>query len=150
MSFFRENLVLWLTLGIGLLGRSSVVTMAAGALLILRLLNLSGYLPALGAVGIDVGIFFLTIAVLAPLAMDPSGLSRILRMFTSLPGVAAVIGGALAAHLSGRGVHLLKLNPEITVGLIIGSIIGVLFLRGVPVGPLIAAGLASVLLQLVR
>ncbi|MGE5577504.1 MAG: DUF441 domain-containing protein [Syntrophothermus sp.] len=150
MSFFRDNLALWLTLGIGLLGRSNLVTMAAITLLLMRLFNLSGFLPTLGAIGIDIGVFFLTIAVLAPLAMDPSGVNRIFKIFTTPLGIAAVLGGALAAHLSGRGVHLLKLQPEITVGLIIGSIVGVLFLRGVPVGPLIAAGLASVLLQLLR
>jgi uncharacterized membrane protein (DUF441 family) len=34
------------------------------------------------------------------------------------------------------------------VGLVIGSIMGIIFLRGVPVGPLMAAGITAFLLKL--
>lgn len=37
-------------------------------------------------------------------------------------------------------------QPDIIAGLLIGTIAGVALLRGVPVGPLIAAGLLSLVL----
>jgi uncharacterized membrane protein (DUF441 family) len=37
-------------------------------------------------------------------------------------------------------------QPTVVTGLLVGTIIGVTFFRGVPVGPLIAAGIVSVLL----
>jgi uncharacterized membrane protein (DUF441 family) len=37
-------------------------------------------------------------------------------------------------------------QPIIVTGLLIGTVIGVAFFKGVPVGPLIAAGLLSLLI----
>lgn len=34
-------------------------------------------------------------------------------------------------------------EPQVIAGLLIGTVLGVAFLRGVPVGPLIAAGILS-------
>lgn len=36
------------------------------------------------------------------------------------------------------------------VGLVAGSIIGIVMLRGIPVGPLMAAGITALLLQISR
>jgi uncharacterized membrane protein (DUF441 family) len=40
-------------------------------------------------------------------------------------------------------LKLLKIDPEIVFGLVIGSILGIVFLHGVPVGPLMAAAVAA-------
>jgi uncharacterized membrane protein (DUF441 family) len=34
-------------------------------------------------------------------------------------------------------------QPSVVAGLLVGTVLGVAFLRGVPVGPLIAAGILS-------
>ena len=47
------------------------------------------------------------------------------------------------AWLGGRGVKLMTHQPNIVAGLLIGTVAGVALLRGVPVGPLIAAGVLS-------
>lgn len=60
--------------------------------------------------------------------------------------MVAVIVGVLVAWLGGRGVTLMVDQPTVVTGLLVGTIIGVTFFRGVPVGPLIAAGIVSVLL----
>jgi uncharacterized membrane protein (DUF441 family) len=46
------------------------------------------------------------------------------------------------------GLALLEARPEVMVGLVLGTIVGVAVLGGIPVGPLAAAGLAAVLLDL--
>jgi len=52
--------------------------------------------------------------------------------------------------MNGQGLALLKSDPEMIVGLIAGSIIGIVLLRGIPVGPLMAAGIPSLFLQVSR
>ena len=47
------------------------------------------------------------------------------------------------AWLGGRGVKLMTNQPDVVAGLLIGTVAGVAALRGVPVGPLIAAGLLT-------
>ncbi|VTR52204.1 Protein of uncharacterised function (DUF441) [Actinobacillus pleuropneumoniae] len=50
------------------------------------------------------------------------------------------------AWLGGRGVSLMGGQPLLVTGLLVGTIIGVALLGGVPVGPLIAAGILSLLI----
>ena len=52
----------------------------------------------------------------------------------------------LVAWLAGKGVPLMGEQPILVTGLLIGTIIGVAFLGGIPVGPLIAAGILALLL----
>lgn len=63
----------------------------------------------------------------------------------SLAGIAA---GIIVAYLGGRGVSLLGNQPLVVTGILLGTIIGVALFKGVPVGPLIAAGGMGVILQL--
>jgi UPF0756 membrane protein JDM1_1594 len=52
--------------------------------------------------------------------------------------------------LSARGVNLLHGQPEITVALVIGTIIGVVFFKGVAAGPVIASGITYCILQIIK
>lgn len=58
----------------------------------------------------------------------------------------SIIAGVLVAWLGGRGISLMGNQPVLVTGLLIGTIIGVAFLKGVPVGPLIAAGILSLVI----
>jgi uncharacterized membrane protein (DUF441 family) len=42
----------------------------------------------------------------------------------------------------------MKSNPEVMIGLLLGTIIGTAFFGGIPVGPLVAAGLAAFVIKL--
>jgi uncharacterized membrane protein (DUF441 family) len=59
------------------------------------------------------------------------------------------LGGALATYLNGGGLKLLQIDPEIIFGVVIGSIIGITFFGGIPVGPLMAAGLTALFLNII-
>ncbi|EMD0738111.1 DUF441 family protein, partial [Acinetobacter baumannii] len=61
----------------------------------------------------------------------------------SFKSLVAIAIGLLVAWLGGRGVKLMSSQPDVVAGLLIGTVAGVALLRGVPVGPLIAAGLLS-------
>lgn len=144
----QDSLVLLLILVLGWIGRNPMIAMAAGLLLIIQVTNLHGLLPLLGRYGVPLGIMFMVVGVLVPFANGRLGLGDVGRTFTSTPGIMSIAAGALAAYLSGRGVMLLDVQPQVIVGLILGILAGIFLLKGVPVGPLVAAGLAAVLIGL--
>lgn len=144
----HENLVLLLIFSLGLAFNNRLVAGASGLALVLKFAGVPSLLQLLERRALDAGLFFLLLAVLAPFATGRVGPREIVATFRNLPGVIAVLGGAAAAYVCGQGVVLLQVRPEVTVGLIVGTIIGVALLRGVPVGPLAAAGLTAVLLNL--
>ncbi len=144
----NPDLLLVLLIVIGLIGRSPIIATAASLLLILKLTHLERYFPSVERRGLEIGLLFLTIAVLVPFATGRITYKDILSVFTTPPGLFALIGGAVATYMNGKGLDLLKVDPQLLVGLVIGSIIGIVFMRGVPVGPLMAAGITAFLLKL--
>jgi uncharacterized membrane protein (DUF441 family) len=140
--------ILILLIVIGFLGKSNVIAMAACILLAIKLSRLDSLLPLLERRGVEVGLLFLLLAVLVPFADGKVPPKDLLRTFTTFPGIFALVGGALATHLNGKGINLLTLQPELMIGLVIGSIMGIVFWGGVPVGPLMAGGITAFLLEL--
>ena len=141
------NAILLILIVVGLVGRSHIITVAACVLLVVKLLSLDRFFPTLERRGLEMGLLLLTISVLVPFASGKITMKDIGTVLMSAPGVLALIGGATAAYLNGRGLELLKLDPQIVIGLVIGSIFGIIFLKGIPVGPLLAAGLTALLLK---
>lgn len=144
----QDNLLLLILLVIGLLFNNHLIASAAGSLLVLKLIKLQPILYLFERRAIDIGLLFLLIAVLVPFALDRIGIKDIWLTFQSIPGIIAVIGGVAAAYLCGQGLVLLQLQPEVVVGLVIGTVIGVSLLKGIPVGPLAAAGVTALLLNI--
>ena len=106
---------------------------------------LSSHIPLLEKYGVKIGIIILTIGVLSPLVsgkIQLPDLSDFLRWKMAL----SISVGVLVAWLAGKGVPLMGEQPILVTGLLIGTIIGVAFLGGIPVGPLIAAGILALLL----
>jgi uncharacterized membrane protein (DUF441 family) len=135
---------------IGLIGHSSIIATAASFLLILKLTSLDRFFPAVERRGLELGLLFLTIAVLVPFATEQIGWKDITSLFTTWYGILAVTGGAIATYMNRTGLNLLRLEPEMIIGLVIGSIFGIIFFKGVPVGPLMAAGIASILVKVLH
>lgn len=144
----HDNLVLLAVFFLGLAFGNRLVTGSAALVLVLKMIQAPSLLGLLDRRSLEAGLFFLLLAVLTPFAVGRVGVSEIFCTFRSVPGLLAIIGGVTAAYLCGQGVTLLQVRPEITVGLIVGTIIGVAVLRGVPVGPLAAAGLTALLLNI--
>lgn len=142
------NLPLLIILALGLLFENGLITASAGIVLVLRALDLNSVLNLLEHRALQTGLIFLTISVLTPFAREREGLDEIARSLSSWPGLMAVLGGALAASISAPGVKLLQSNPEVIVGLMVGTILGVLVFKGIPVGPLAASGLAAIFLYI--
>jgi uncharacterized membrane protein (DUF441 family) len=135
---------------VGIIARSNLIATAACVLLIIKFSNLHFIFPLLERRGLEVGLLFLLLAILVPVASGKVTEKELLGTFTSLPGILAIIGGALATHLNGEGLRLLQIDPEMIFGLLIGSVFGIVFLNGIPVGPLMAAGLTALFLETIR
>jgi len=135
---------------VGIISRSNLIATAACVLLIVKLSNLNFIFSLLERRGLEIGLLFLLLAILVPVANGKVTEKELLITFTSLPGILAILGGALATHLNGEGLRLLQIDPEIIFGILIGSMFGIVFLDGVPVGPLMAAGLTALFLETIR
>lgn len=135
---------------IGLIGNSHIITTAASVLLLLKLVSLDRFFSAVERRGLELGLLFLTIAVLTPFAKNEIHLQDIFSLFQHVYGVLALLGGAIATYLNRKGLELLQQHPELIIGIVFGSIGGIIFLNGVPVGPLMAAGIAFLLVGSMR
>lgn len=148
-SYLDLNLIVLLVLlACGIFSHNSAVTIAAAVLIVFRITPLSEYFYLLQNHGLNIGIIILTIGVLTPIASGKIAGDAILKSFLSWKSLLAIAIGILVAWLGGRGVKLMSNQPNIVAGLLIGTVTGVALLRGVPVGPLIAAGLLSIIIGL--
>ncbi|WP_314625075.1 DUF441 domain-containing protein [uncultured Selenomonas sp.] len=145
---YSEYLMLLVILALGIIGHNSTVAYAVLIVLILKLLGLAAMLDFLSANGLNWGIVLLLAAILVPVATGDVTIANMIDAFKSPLGVAAIVCGILAAMAGGGGVELLKNDPHIVAALIIGTIIGVCFFKGVAVGPLIAGGMTYALMKL--
>lgn len=147
MSQLDLNLiVLIILLACGIFSHNSAITIAAAVLIIFKITPLSVYFPLLQAHGLNIGLIILTIGVLTPIASGKIPGDAILKSFLSFKSLLAIAIGVFVAWLGARGVKLMSHQPDVVAGLLIGTVAGVALLRGVPVGPLIAAGLMTLLI----
>jgi uncharacterized membrane protein (DUF441 family) len=139
---------LWLliTLITGLVADSKPAAAAAGLLLLLKLTGFQSLLPYIQRWGSTVGLVLLVAVTLLPIAQGRYSTLGAYKSLLGPVGVGAVLCGLLASYLAGRGLNLLELNPELLLGLMLGSLLGVVFFRGVPQSPFAGAGLLFAIL----
>lgn len=148
-SYDTSLIVLLVLLVCGVLSHNNTIIIAVGVLLVLKVLPITQpVLPYLEKYGLNWGIILLTIGVLSPIATGKISGDSVLNAFLSWRSLLAIAVGILVAWLGGRGVKLMTIQPNVVAGLLIGTVAGVAFLRGVPVGPLIAAGILSLFYSL--
>lgn len=143
----------WIFLGlimlVAMLAKNQSLIIATGFILLVKLIPTSKvFLTWLQSKGINLGVTIITAAILVPIATGEIGLKDLLDAFKSPIGWIAVFCGGLVAVLSSKGVGLIASDPQITVALVFGTILGVVFLKGIAAGPVIASGITYCLLQL--
>jgi uncharacterized membrane protein (DUF441 family) len=142
-------LVLLFLLIIAILGKSNLVAMASCILMAVKFSGLEQYvLPALEKKGLKLGLLVLMVYILLPLAKGQVNIREVKYSFSTVPGVMALLGGALATHLNNEGLKLMKVMPEIIFGMTVGTILGTVFFRGIPCGPVMAAAVTAILLEI--
>ena len=145
---YSGYLAIGIVLLLSILGSNTSVAYAAAIVLVLKVLGLNSVLHTIGANGINWGIILLTVAILVPVATGDITVQNMIDSFKSPLGIVAVIAGILAAASGGYGVQLLKSTPEVVSALIIGTMAGVFFFKGIAVGPLIAGGFVDLIMHI--
>lgn len=139
-------LLLLFLAALGIFSSNMPITVAMIVLLLLRVLHLNSAFPWLDKYGLTIGIIILTIGVMSPVASGKISIQTLWGSFLNWKSLLAIGIGMLVAWLGGRGAALMGSQPTVVAGLLIGTVLGVAFFRGVPVGPLIAAGILSLVI----
>ena len=136
-------LFLALVLVVALVGKNMSLIIATGVVMALKLIPFaSKWLPVIQAKGINWGVTVISVAILIPIATGQIGFKDLINTFKSPAGWIAV------AILSRYGVDQLAAVPQVTVALVLGTIIGVVVFKGVAAGPVIASGMTYLVITL--
>jgi uncharacterized membrane protein (DUF441 family) len=146
----QGTLAILIILCLGILSKNNTLALAATLVLALKLMNLKQVLLYLDENAIRIGIIILTVGILTPFVTGKITLKDIESLFKSPVAVLALLAGTLTVVLSGRGLGLINDNPAVVIGIVLGSVIGVAFFNGVPIGPMTAAGIVAVILSLMK
>lgn len=145
-----DNLPILLVLIISIIGNNHTVSIAALVLLLIKMLGLGDWLPAIEANGVGIGVTVLTAAVLVPLVSGRIDANGVMNVFKTPKGLIAVSVGLAVAWIAGQGVPFMKASPETVTALMVGTLLGVCFFRGLAVGPLIAGGMVALIVGVLR
>ncbi|WP_458412246.1 DUF441 domain-containing protein [Schinkia sp. CFF1] len=147
----QPMLFLSLLLIIGIIGKNQSLVIAISVLIGIKLTGLdSKIFPFLQAKGINLGVIVITIAVLVPIATGDIGFKQLSDALKSIYAWIALASGVFVAIIAKYGLGLLSDDPHLTAALVIGTILAVVLFKGIAVGPLIAAGIAYLLMKLFK
>ena len=143
----------WLFLGlilvVALVGKNMSLIIATGVVMLLKLIPFSAkYMPVIQAKGINWGVTVISVAILIQIATGQIGFNDLFKTFKTPAGWIAVAAGIAVAILSSYGVDQLAQFPQVTVALVLGTIIGVVAFKGIAAGPVIASGMTFVIVSL--
>ena len=98
---------------------------------------------------LDIGLVFLMVWMLVPL-IDTKDKIDILNMKNSfnVNAIVSFLSGLFVVIIAAKGTNYLNGNAPALVGIILGSIVGVTFFGGVPVGMLTGSGVAYLIMRL--
>ncbi|MGA8942879.1 MAG: DUF441 family protein [Thermoactinomyces sp.] len=120
-----------------------LLALAAILLLLVQLLQIKPVTAVLQKYSFDIGIFFLMIFLLFPLANGKFDLMEITKKLLSPAGIMSFLAGLAVSFIGGKGLGILPSQPVILFGVLTGTLVGVLFFRGLPAGLIIAAGIVA-------
>ncbi len=124
-------LFLALVLAVAVIGKNMSLIIATGVVMLFKLLPFtSKWLPTIQAKGINWGVTVISVAILIPIATGQIGFKDLVKTFKSPAGWIAIIAGIAVAILSRYGVDQLAAVPQVTVALVLGTIIGVVVFKG--------------------
>lgn len=146
----ESYIILLIILILGLIVKNTSLTVAVGILLVLKILRLNQILRYMDHKGIQLGLIILMVGLLAPVALGEFGLEKFTGFFKSPLAILALGVGLFVTIFARQGVQMMANNPIVIATTILGILIGVIFFKGVPVGPLVASGLTAAIYGLIK
>lgn len=143
-------MLLFLTI-ISTIAKNKPVTYASIIVLILSFLDDMDITRFVKDNFLDAGMTLLMIWMLVPLIDNNNQQSLFnIKNFLNINGLVSLISGFLMVIIAAKGVKYLDNNVSALAGVIIGSIIGVTFFGGVPVGLLTASGISYLIIKFIK
>lgn len=135
---------------LGLFNHNSTICAATVILFVIKVVFPVKILEFFDAHGMHYGIILLTSGMLAPIALGKITVQQIIDGFKNVEGIFSILVGILVAVFGAWGIEYIREDPQAVVAVLIGTIIGVAFFHGIPVGPLIAGGMVLGGIKLAR
>lgn len=146
-NYLNYNLIILLfLLFLGVISKNLNFVLAILFLLILKIISINSVFYWIEKYSFSIGILILTIGVINPIASEQLTYKNIIDSLLNWKSLLAIIIGIFVSWLGHKGSCLISHNPSIVTGLLIGTLIGVSVFKGIPVGPLIAAGMLSLII----
>ncbi|MHB1361779.1 MAG: DUF441 family protein [Thermoleophilia bacterium] len=139
----QATIALILIFAASLIFKDKILAAAAGGLFLLTFFVDKSTLASAGKPAFSIGIFFLMVFILMPVAAEKIVITDLVAQLGKPQFFVAIATAAVISYFGGRGVGFMQ-QPHILFAVVIGTLIGVLFLRGLPAGLVIASGIVSV------
>lgn len=144
-----SKIILSILIFLSILSKNKSLGIASIVMIIISCFNNEKYINFMQDHFMNLGMTFLMIWMLIPIIKNPMFTENIKNTLT-LKGSVCFFSGILVTILASKGINLLNSSIDTITGIILGSIVGVSLLGGVPVGPLIASGIAFVFIKLIE
>ncbi|EEL56234.1 MULTISPECIES: DUF441 family protein [Bacillus] len=138
-------LLLGIIVTLALLVKDYVLAGAACLLGVLLAVGQKTLLHLIQQYSFTIGIFFLMLFLLVPITSGKITSENVIKLITSPIGLGSILAGFTVSYIGGKGVGVLPMNPTILLGVLIGTLIAVLFTKGLPAGLIIAAGIIAII-----
>lgn len=100
---------------------------------------------------LNIGMIFLMIWMLMPIMDNQINLDTFnIKNFLNINGLIYFLSGIFVVILAAKGLQLLDNNPISLASILAGSIIGVTFFNGIPVGILTGSGIAYLIIKILQ
>ncbi|PEY35724.1 DUF441 family protein [Bacillus cereus] len=138
-------LLLGIIVTLALLVKDYVLAGAACLLGVLLAVGQKTLLHLIQQYSFTIGIFFLMLFLLVPITSGKITSENVIKLIASPIGLGSILAGFTVSYIGGKGVGVLPMNPTILLGVLIGTLIAVLFIKGLPAGLIIAAGIIAII-----
>lgn len=140
----QVTIALLLIVGISALFKDYLLASATIVLFLVHFIQFKPLITALQKHSFQIGIFFLMIFLLFPLTNEKVNVIALTKELLTPIGILALLAGFLVSYIGGKGLGVLPSQPVIMLGVMMGTLVAVLFFRGLPAGLIIAAGIVAV------
>lgn len=147
--FMINKIIIMFLVVISILGKNKSMAYAGLIVLILSFVENHKVIQFTRNNFLDIGLVFLMVWMLVPL-IDTKDKIDILNMKNSfnVNAIVSFLSGLFVVIIAAKGTNYLSGNAPALVGIILGSIVGVTFFGGVPVGMLTGSGVAYLIMRL--
>lgn len=147
----KNQIVLICLIFISILAKNKTMTIAGIIVFILAFIDNDTIIQFTKDYFLNIGTTILTIWILIPL-IDNSKNKNILNLknLLNIHGIISLISGFLVVIIASKGVKYLNNNIYALSGILLGSIIGVTFFNGIPVGILTGSGIAFLIIKILK